>query len=443
MKLNDSICKHNKGDFNMKLKKLLSAVIATALLAASMAVPAFASSTVSSVKINVSVDFQAGDRLPDIDYAYSGDGSGGGTYVWVNSDKYEVTDATWVTSTKHDIAVGEEPKMKVKLETTSSDYKFSGTYRSSNVHVSGGTFVSASKSSSTLTVTLKVKAIKGTYDAPSDAYWKDSNSNSKSSLGKAKWSYDTYRNDDDEDDEDGAGTSGYYDIYLYKGSTVVHKVEEYKGTSYNFYPYMTKKGTYKFKVRSVPHTSSEKKYGKHSEWTESDEQYIAEEDVSDGSGQTNNNGGGSSTPGNVGWVQSNTVWYYKYPDGTYQKNSWLKVNDKWYLFDNEGKMLTGWQTKNGYSYFLENSGEMRVGWIQNNGNWYYLKPENEDYQGAAQKGWIHADGNTYYADNTGALLSGWQKVDGNWHYFYPNNFTQAVNTTIDTFYIGADGIWRK
>ena len=28
-----------------------------------------------------------------------------------------------------------------------------------------------------------------------------------------------------------------------------------------------------------------------------------------------------------------------------QKNGWLKWNDKWYLFDMNGYMLTGWQWK--------------------------------------------------------------------------------------------------
>ena len=41
--------------------------------------------------------------------------------------------------------------------------------------------------------------------------------------------------------------TGYYDVILYKGSTVMKKLEDYNGTSYNFYPYMTKEGDYTFK----------------------------------------------------------------------------------------------------------------------------------------------------------------------------------------------------
>ena len=67
---------------------------------------------------------------------------------------------------------------------------------------------------------LKATGIKGTYDPPEDAEW-------GSSRGRARW-------------EEADNTSGYYDVYLYRGSSVVKKLEDYKGTSYNFYPYMTK-----------------------------------------------------------------------------------------------------------------------------------------------------------------------------------------------------------
>lgn len=72
------------------------------------------------------------------------------------------------------------------------------------------------------------------------------------------------------------------------------KLEDYNGTSYNFYPYMTKEGDYTFKVRTVPHTDEQKRYGKKSEWTESDSKYIDEDDVSDGSGQDNSSNGSNS-----------------------------------------------------------------------------------------------------------------------------------------------------
>lgn len=84
-----------------------------------------------------------------------------------------------------------------------------------------------------------------------------------------------------------------------RGNTIIKKVECLKKTSYDFYPYMTKAGSYIFKVRTVPGTETEKKYGKKSEWTESAEAYLTEENVSDGSVQD----GSWNSNLEVGWIR--------------------------------------------------------------------------------------------------------------------------------------------
>lgn len=45
-------------------------------------------------------------------------------------------------------------------------------------------------------------------------------------------------------------------------NTIIKKVECLKKTSYDFYPYMTKAGSYIFKVRTVPGTETEKNMGR-------------------------------------------------------------------------------------------------------------------------------------------------------------------------------------
>ena len=52
---------------------------------------------------------------------------------------------------------------------------------------------------------------------------------------------------------------------------------------------MTKTGEYTFKVRTVPGTDSQKKYGGKSEWIESGELSITDRYVSDGKGQQSKN----------------------------------------------------------------------------------------------------------------------------------------------------------
>ena len=404
-------------------KRLVALASMVSLLGLSIPFESLAAvKTIPSVTIYAGLEeIDSGETLPAESSFETNKGTG--NYVYTNNDRYEVTDLDWVTSDTKEMKVGSEPKMKVTLRASNSDeYAFKGGYQSSNVSIKGGTYVSASRSGSdTLYVTFTFKPIKGTYDSPEDAFWRESG------YGNAKWSSVD-------------NSSGAYDVYLYRGSSVVKKVEKLKATSYNFYPYMTKAGTYSFKVRTVSYTESEQKYGKNSDWTESNEVYVPQEKVSDGSGQDDN----AVANGQVGWIKTGNVWYYRYPDGTYQKNNWAKINNKWYLFDANGAMVTGWQQRNNVWYYLNNDGAMTTGWIVSNNKWYYLNPSTTSgVEGAMLIGWINYNNKWYYTDSTGAMQEGWRQVDGNWYYFYPGEGSKAVNTTISGFPVDGNGIWRK
>lgn len=410
-------------------KRIAELLLVTCLIVESASFTAWAATkAITSVTVRVGTDIEAGEYLDDgiTLYTDSTDAQDG-TYAATNSAKYYVADAEWITSSRNAVSVGDEPKMRLYIDIEDSDYAFKGSYSSSNVTVKGGTFVSAKKDSAgQLEVTVKLQGIKGTYNPPGEAGWRDSG------YGKAYWKVD-------EDEE----TSGYYDVYLYRGSTAVKKLEAYKGTSYNFYPYMTKAGTYSFKVRTVPYTETQKKYGKKSDWTESDEIYLDAQHVSDGTGQTDDTGLTVGSTAQVGWINSDGYWYYRYPDGVYQKDSWLLLNGKWYLFDQNGRMLTGWQTKNGHTYYMLDSGEMYIGWIKAGDYWYFLNRATDGIEGAVHTGWLVNNDKTYYMNSSGAMVEGWQKIDDNWYYFYPGSGNKAVNTVIDTFYVDNDGIWRR
>lgn len=408
----------------MRLFKRLAAMASmVSLLGLSIPFESLAAvKTITSVTIYAGLEeLVSGDTLPSESSFKTDEGTG--NYVYSNNDKYEVSDLNWITSDTKEMKVGSEPKMKVTLRATNSDdYAFKGGYQSSNISIKGGTYVSSSRSGSdTLYVTFTFKPVKGTYESPQDADWRDSG------FGNAKWSSVD-------------NSSGAYDVYLYRGSSIIKKVEKLKATSYNFYPYMTKAGTYSFKVRTVPYTESEQKYGKNSEWTESGEVYVPQEKVSDGSGQDDS----AVSNGQVGWIKTGNIWYYRYPDGTYQKNNWAKINNKWYLFDSNGGMVTGWQQRNNIWYFLNSDGAMTTGWIVSNNKWYYLNQSTTSgVEGAMITGWINYNNKWYYTDSTGAMQEGWRQVDGNWYYFYPGEGSKAVNTTISGFPVDGNGIWRK
>lgn len=388
--------------------------------------------TIGKVTVNLNLDLTPGESLPDLSA-----GADNAFNVYGGNTWYVADEAKWVSSTSQDVKIGSTYTLKVTLTATTPDeYGFQGTYKSSNVTIKGGTFVSASrKGYDELTVTIKTKPVEGEFEAPEDAYWKERQ------LGMAEW-----------EKVDNVTT---YEVALYKGSSSVYKVKAFRGTKIDFYPYMTSAGTYSFKVRSVPSSSDQKDYAKSSDWTESDEVYIAKESVSDGSGKidyNNNNTGDGSTPGTgtgtgntnpqMGWVQSGNKWSYHYPDGSYQKSSWLQVNNIWYLFDSEGWMLTGWQQKDGYWYYLDPSGAMKTGWLKAANGWYYLNPG--PVAGPMWKSqWLQLNGKTYFISDSGVMCEGWVELGGNWHYFYPGDGSMAVNTMIGTFAVDANGVWRR
>ena len=315
-----------------KGKRFWTGILILIMASAQMMTALAAEHVISGVSIRVSSKLEPGTTLPEVGYG-SGTASDGEILISSSTDKYTIDRAEWVTSTSRTMEVGDRPELKVWLQA-GSDYYFKGSYRSSNVTVKSGDFVSAKREDEdTLVVRLKVNAIKGNFTAPEDAYWKNN------AKGTAQW----------KKPEDGG--TGKYEVMLRRGSSKVYTTET-TSTSYNFYPYMTAEGTYSFRVRSIAKTSKDEDYGKNSEWIESDEIYIAKEDVSDGTGKPD---AGSNQPtGNtrVGWQYLDNYWYYYYPDGTCQKDSWLKIQDKWYLFQNDGKMLKGWQKKGNYTYIV-------------------------------------------------------------------------------------------
>ncbi len=381
--------------------------------------------TISSVSIRVSSKLEPGYVLPDIDFgSESASASDGQIVVSVSSDKYYIYDAKWTSSTTRVMTAGYSPEMRVYLAPYDIDeYRFKGTYNANNVTVRGATYSSASKSGNNLTVRIKVNPIKGDFDSPDNVGWRSS------SKGTAKWTAP--------DDND----SGRYEVELRRGSTKVTTIET-NSTSYNFYPYMTQEGYYTFRVRTIPRTSNQEQYGDNSEWVESDELYIAEDEVSDGEGISSIASEIADIEGLAGWINDGRHWFYRYPDGRYLSNGWLQLGDKWYLFDSEGQMLTGWQYHNDHYFFFDTDGSMHTGWLSLGDGTYYLNPTKDQFEGCMLSGGaFNIDGETYCFNSSGRLATGWQQVGDEWCYFDPSTGIMARNTVVDTFPVGDNGAW--
>ena len=58
------------------------------------------------------------------------------------------------------------------------------------------------------------------------------------------------------------------------------------------------------------------------------------------------------TGGNGEWAQTpeNGRWWYRNADGSYPANSWQQIGGKWYFFDAQGYMVTGWVQSVSYTH---------------------------------------------------------------------------------------------
>ena len=401
-----------------RIRRSTALVTATALLAAGGSMTALAASTITTVTVRVNIDLIAGEDLPTLDY-----GTSESKEVYISDNtKYDIQDVEWSKEVE-EVELGDTYTLKVTLDAKSG-YEFKSSYNSSKVTVKGGKFVSAKRNSDDdLVVTIRTKEAEGTLATPEDAYWQSERSNSDK-FGVAKW--DSVKNAD-------------YDVQLYRNEKVVHKVSELSKTSYNFYPYMTREGDYSFRVRAIPENDDMAEYAAKSEWIYSDEMFVDEDEVSDGTGQGQEDTG-NDTPASadqVGWIKSNGKWFFRYPDGTYLRDSWGKINNKWYLFNGSGEMLTGWQKAGNHWYYMNPDGDMKTGWLLDKNVWYYLNGN-----GAMATGWINVNNVHYYMDASGAMATGWTEVAGQWYYFYPDGH-KAANEYISGFYVDQNGVWHR
>jgi len=102
------------------------------------------------------------------------------------------------------------------------------------------------------------------------------------------------------------------------------------------------------------------------------------------------------------WISEDNKWWYQNSDGTYPRDCWKKINNKWFLFDESGWMLYDWK-------FDE-------------GKWYYLGTSND---GSMKTGWLLKDSKWYYLDDSGIMITGWKQISGDWHFFNPSGEMQV------------------
>lgn len=235
-------------------------------------------------------------------------------------------------------------------------------------------------------------------DTVSEVYWNEDDDNEN------KWTEAVWEPVED---------AYQYEIALYRdesrvGSTV--KVSKSK-TSYNLKRKMDQEGEYTFRVRAL--AKDKDKNFTNGSWSDySDGLYISEsraeinksgkttvdtstsgpgapkeqnaENSGAGSDGQNVDGGSGQAPV-LGWQQDYTGWWYRRADGSYPTDGWFQdpADGRYYMFDAQGYM--------------------RTGWILWEGKYYYCDAEGNP-SGAMVTGELTIDGVLYHFDASGAAI---------------------------------------
>lgn len=83
------------------------------------------------------------------------------------------------------------------------------------------------------------------------------------------------------------------------------------------------------------------------------------------------------------------------------------------------------------------NGTSKEGWNKVGANWTYVK------EGKAVTGWVKdTDGKWYFLNESGVMVTGWIQNDGKWYYL--NAWGEMlVDTNVDGYKLGIDGVWIK
>ncbi|MGI6007843.1 MAG: SGNH/GDSL hydrolase family protein [Ruminococcus sp.] len=202
-----------------------------------------------------------------------------------------------------------------------------------------------------------------------------------------------------------------------------------------------------------------------------------------------------------GWNEEDGKIRYYYSDGTFAEDVFLNINGKYFYFDQEGFLATGWQTVENEVYYLKKTGEpgsigqmftglqtiggktfyfasdgalrtgwqtignyryyfqksgaegtlgrMVTGWLLNEGRIYYLKQTGDKgVKGRMFTGWMTIGGKRFYFDQEGAMATGWCKISGSYYYFKASGtygvkgarFTGLQTIGGKTFYFASNGV---
>ena len=146
--------------------------------------------------------------------------------------------------------------------------------------------------------------------------------------------------------------------------------------------------------------------------------------------------------------QINGEYYYFYNDGSMVHNDWVYISGVYYLFDDNGAMLTradtdhgnGWIYRDAW-YFINEDNTLAEGWLYSGNSPYYMEPEMVcntvkyiegltyafEYDGKAKTlgDGLYTVGYGYdsiivYTYKNRPVTDAWKQIGGYWYYFDSN-----------------------
>lgn len=112
------------------------------------------------------------------------------------------------------------------------------------------------------------------------------------------------------------------------------------------------------------------------------------------------------------WIKQGNQWWYQHADGSYTSNGWEQIDGKWYKFDQNGWMQSGWQP-----WGTDSTGQTA---------WYYMGDPNDGSMKAST--WVKGkNGEYYFVDHTGVMAR--------------NGYVKSVNSGL-YYWVNGDGVWE-
>ena len=143
-----------------------------------------------------------------------------------------------------------------------------------------------------------------------------------------------------------------------------------------------------------------------------------------------------------GWFKHDGTWYYITWSGARTYNELAEIGGQKYLFDKDGKMLTGLQVFNGKKMLFASSGALQTeggasSWQKQGSSWYYY-----DEDGIRTVGKKNINGTTYYFNQNGIMQTGWVLIEGHWNYFASSGAMKTgwVKDKDTWYYLDKEGV---